>query len=204
MAFTYCHKCGEGQDAPTIDDFAYSGLNCQSCGVKRDVRDDWFAMAVADMRDSLVERLEALEAKEQCVQAIEAATPLTEGSVALSARRFGKSTFVDAMVSRDRLIPIRGDEEPRARLPRVPAPGAALVQWFAIEDVKPPEREHLMVTGESGYGRPYIALAYYDEAYRSSRGGPLRWLDMTNTELTDYVGTPTHWAHRINLPGDAR
>ncbi|MDN8831394.1 hypothetical protein Q0O37_13820, partial [Staphylococcus aureus] len=49
-------------------------------------------------------------------------------------------------------------EEPRMRF-RTPERDKIIVPWFAVEDVRPPERTFLMVTGESGYNRPFLCLA---------------------------------------------
>ncbi|TGQ19270.1 hypothetical protein [Mesorhizobium sp. M00.F.Ca.ET.217.01.1.1] len=75
-------------------------------------------------------------------------------------------------------------------------------EWHKITDRAPPEKQLLMVAGPSGYctHKTFLALAYIDEDYRPSRGGPLRWLDVTNESLSDLGWYPTHWAHQINLP----
>lgn len=231
-SFTYCHKCGEGQGAPTIDDFAYSGLNCQSCGVKREVDGDWFAMAVADMRDGLDERLQALEAKSHTPVDFSPILDrlLTLEEAALHVLNSRNLTLEEALDLENRLM---AREEPRfnpdfmasqstpdaatmallcegpgrvVRTPKVPERGASLVTWFAVEDVAPPEREFLMVTGPSGYTTTpsYLAIAQAIPRHRLSEGMVLHWQDEANSALTDRYELPTHWARRINLPGDAR
>jgi hypothetical protein len=78
-----------------------------------------------------------------------------------------------------------------------------MVNWHRIEDMAPPERELVMVTGPSGYvtHKQFLELAYYDEEYRPSRGGPIRWLSVQNDALSDFSYFPTHWARPIALPG---
>lgn len=76
------------------------------------------------------------------------------------------------------------------------------VVWHRVDEVKPPEKRLLMVTGDSTYctHKQFLTLAYYDEDYRPSRGGPLRWLSVQNDALTDQSWVPTHWAFPIELP----
>jgi hypothetical protein len=77
-----------------------------------------------------------------------------------------------------------------------------MVNWHAIADKAPPQKELLMVTGPSGYSTHtrFLGLAYIDEDYRPSRGGALRWQSVTNDSLTDGGFYPTHWARQINWP----
>lgn len=76
--------------------------------------------------------------------------------------------------------------------------------WWKIDEFKPPEKKLVMVTGPSGYvtHTKFMTLAYYDEEYRPSRGGPIRWLSVTNDALSDCSWYPTHWALPIDLPED--
>ncbi|KEA07504.1 hypothetical protein [Rhizobium rhizogenes] len=80
--------------------------------------------------------------------------------------------------------------------------GKPVVAWFKVSDVTPPQNTLLMVTGSSGYRthRQFLELAYVDEDYRPSRGGPLRWQSVQNDALLDAGYVPTHWAYPIDLP----
>ncbi|MER9911679.1 hypothetical protein NKJ71_13700 [Mesorhizobium sp. M0050] len=77
-----------------------------------------------------------------------------------------------------------------------------MVEWKKIEDATPPEKKLLMVTGPSGYSThgKFLSLAYIDEEFRPSRGGPLRWQTVTSDSLSDDGFYPTHWALPIELP----
>jgi hypothetical protein len=68
-------------------------------------------------------------------------------------------------------------------------------QWTALP-VEPPQQTLVKVTGDSGYTnhRKFLTLAYLDDVYRPRHDGPPRWLDVTNTALSDYGWEPTHWA----------
>lgn len=76
------------------------------------------------------------------------------------------------------------------------------VAWFDVSDVEPPQKTLLMVTGSSGYRthRQFLELAYVDEDFRPSRGGPRRWQSVQNDSLSESGYVPTHWAYPINLP----
>lgn len=71
----------------------------------------------------------------------------------------------------------------------------ALLPWQSIEDVRPPERTHILVCGDSGSNAhpSFIMVAYYDHQYRRSLDGQIRWLTIDNDALTDYGYVPTHW-----------
>ena len=77
-----------------------------------------------------------------------------------------------------------------------------MINWHKIDNLPPPERDLVMVTGPSGYSKHnrFLALAYFDEEYRPSRGGPLRWQTVTNDDLSDCGFVPTHWAWPANWP----
>lgn len=77
-----------------------------------------------------------------------------------------------------------------------------LHDWNAIKYTKPPQKTLLMVTGSSGYVThpQFLALAYYDEEFRPSKPGQIRWLDVTSEALSDRGWYPTHWALPIRLP----
>ncbi|ABF71340.1 p092 [Rhizobium phage 16-3] len=79
------------------------------------------------------------------------------------------------------------------------------IAWLKVSEVAPPQRTLLMVTGSSGYRtyRQFLELAYVDEEYRPSRGGPLRWQTVQNDALSDFGYEPTHWAYPITLPEDS-
>jgi len=80
--------------------------------------------------------------------------------------------------------------------------GAPAIKWFKVEDFEPPQKTLLMVTGPSGYStyKKFLALAYVDEDYRPSKGGPLRWQSVTDDSLSDNSWYPTHWARPVELP----
>ena len=77
-----------------------------------------------------------------------------------------------------------------------------VVVWFPIDERKPPEDTELLLTGPSGYARfrKFMTKGWYCEAYRPSRGGPIRWLDEASDALSDRGWYPTHWARPIALP----
>lgn len=70
-------------------------------------------------------------------------------------------------------------------------------RWVSIEQSEPPRNVLVIITGDSGYVThcKFLTLAYIDDAYRPRHGGPPRWLNVQNNELTDYGWTPTHWRH---------
>jgi len=76
------------------------------------------------------------------------------------------------------------------------------VEWHSVEERLPPQKTLLMVTGPSGYRthKKFLQLAYVDEDFRPSHGGPLRWIDHANDALTDGGLVPTHWAMPTELP----
>jgi len=80
-----------------------------------------------------------------------------------------------------------------------------MLNWHKIEDMPPPERELVCVTGDSGYvtHKRFLELAYIDEEFRPSRGGPLHWLNVMNDALSDCGFHPTHWARQPNWPESA-
>lgn len=79
---------------------------------------------------------------------------------------------------------------------------AAVIVWRTVDSVTPPAKKLLMVTGDSRYRTHtrFLTLAYYDENYRPSRDGSIRWLNVQNDELSDLGWEPTHWAEPIGLP----
>lgn len=79
-----------------------------------------------------------------------------------------------------------------------------MIVWHNVADNPPPQKTLLMVTGSSGYAThtKFLTLAYIDEEYRPSRGGPLRWQSVTNDSLSDNSWHPTHWAWPLGLPGE--
>jgi hypothetical protein len=83
-----------------------------------------------------------------------------------------------------------------------PPPVRNVVPWHSINTDNPPEDTLLMVAGPSGESihKKFLALAYYDEAYRPRRGGWYRWLDVNSFELSNCGWHPTHWAYPIELP----
>lgn len=76
------------------------------------------------------------------------------------------------------------------------------IQWFAVEYKLPPEKELVMLTGPNAYvtHTKFLTLGYYDEEYRPSRGGPIRWINTQYDALSDQGWVPTHWAKCIELP----
>lgn len=74
--------------------------------------------------------------------------------------------------------------------------------WSDLASRPAPEKTLLMLTGPSGYviHTRFLALGYYDEEFRPSHGGPIRWLDVTGEALLDHGWVPTHWAYPIKLP----
>lgn len=77
-----------------------------------------------------------------------------------------------------------------------------MIHWYEIAKRKPPENTLLMVAGESGYIKysQFLTLAYYDEEYRPSLDGTIRWLNVQNDALLDKGWQPSHWALQINMP----
>jgi hypothetical protein len=80
-----------------------------------------------------------------------------------------------------------------------------MITWYKVETYPPPDKQLLLVTGDSGYvnHKRFMTLAYIDESYRPSKGGPPRWLNVQNDELIDQGWEPTHWAYNtINYPDE--
>lgn len=78
----------------------------------------------------------------------------------------------------------------------------AIIDWRKIEDQKPPEGVKLMICGPSSWigFNHYLLIAYYDEEYRPSRDGAIRWLTLGNDAVTDEYMPPTHWAYPPKFP----
>lgn len=76
------------------------------------------------------------------------------------------------------------------------------IDWIPLSREMPPQGEIVLLTGPSGTNRTpsFVLLGYFDESFRPSRGGPVRWLDIDNDALTDQGYVPTHWSPRPNLP----
>ena len=93
---------------------------------------------------------------------------------------------------------------------RGPPPTPDTPAWTAIEDELPPDEQFVLLRGPSGYGArsgpgpdkgdEFVTLGRRYEAYRPALGGKTRWLDVTNTPLSDNGWAPTHW----RLFGEAR
>lgn len=75
------------------------------------------------------------------------------------------------------------------------------ITWYDVKDQLPHDQEFVMVTGPSGYTTTprYLTLARLYNDYRPPIKGRLRWLTVSNDDVTDYHPEPTHWA-RIVLP----
>lgn len=73
--------------------------------------------------------------------------------------------------------------------------GNPKLNWIAIADRLPPERQLVLVKGPSGYvtHTEFQISAYYDNSYRPPINGRTRWLDPTGTDLSDHGWEPTHW-----------
>lgn len=84
--------------------------------------------------------------------------------------------------------------------------GTALeVRWHRLvpNGVKPPEKQLLLVCGDSGYRghRQFLTAAYYDESHRPRLANSgIRWLNVQGDELSDKGWHPSHWAEMIGLP----
>lgn len=81
--------------------------------------------------------------------------------------------------------------------------GPQKIEWFDASLRDPPQKQLVMITGASGYSnhKKFLTLAYIDEQYRPSHGGPLRWLSVHNDAISDqFPDGPTHWAFLIELP----
>jgi hypothetical protein len=83
-----------------------------------------------------------------------------------------------------------------------PAATVQPVVWHPINEEKPPENKLLMVTGPSGSGKhqKFLTLAYYDNRYRPTLYGNIRWVGVTYSEISDQGWYPTHWAYPLELP----
>jgi hypothetical protein len=79
-----------------------------------------------------------------------------------------------------------------------------IIDWRCIDRHKPPEGVKLMITGPSYMTtfNNYLTIAYYDEEYRPSDGGPLRWINIYNDAITDGNAQPTHWAYPPLFPDE--
>ncbi len=78
-------------------------------------------------------------------------------------------------------------------------------QWRSIAEHKPPECVKLQICGPS-YLVPvsgathYLLIAYYDEQFRPSHDGNIRWQTLGNNAVTDEYAQPTHWAYPPKFP----
>lgn len=48
----------------------------------------------------------------------------------------------------------------------------------------------------------YLLIAYYDENYRPSLDGSIRWINVYNDAVSDGNAAPTHWAYPPIFPED--
>jgi len=77
------------------------------------------------------------------------------------------------------------------------------VNWYDVSKVMPQQKRIVMLTGDSGMvgdKARFLTLGFYDNEYRPPRNGKTRWLDVINTDLSDYGFEVTHWAEPIALP----
>lgn len=80
----------------------------------------------------------------------------------------------------------------------------ANIDWRRIDRQKPPEGVKLMITGPSHMSAydHYLLIAYYDENYRPSLDGSIRWINVYNDAVSDGNAAPTHWAYPPIFPED--
>ncbi len=69
------------------------------------------------------------------------------------------------------------------------------MNWIPVWLKMPNNGQEVMVTGNSGYNKPYDKFyinAHIDRAYRGTD-----WLDATGTRLSDSGWAPTHWSSEL-------
>jgi hypothetical protein len=75
------------------------------------------------------------------------------------------------------------------------AAGNRLV-WVPLDRELPPDEQFVLLRGPSGYSTTpeFVTLGRRDDTGRPPIDGKTRWLDPTNTSLSDNAWEPTHWA----------
>ena len=75
------------------------------------------------------------------------------------------------------------------------------IDWIPLTGALPPDAQFVLLTGDSGYTSTpnFITVGRRYESFRPSRGGPIRWLEIGDSPLSDRGWEPTHWA---TLPSD--
>jgi hypothetical protein len=78
------------------------------------------------------------------------------------------------------------------------------IDWISLSDRLPPDEQFVLLTGDSGYTSTpsFVTVGRRYEAFRPARGGPIRWLQIGDTPLSDYGWEPTHWAPLTNRPSE--
>lgn len=71
------------------------------------------------------------------------------------------------------------------------------IRWISLHTEQPPDEQFVLLTGPSGTTATpmFIMVGRRHERYR-----PGRWLDVSNTPLSDSGLDPTHWAPLPNAP----
>lgn len=78
------------------------------------------------------------------------------------------------------------------------------IAWIALSHQLPPDEQFVLLTGDSGYTATpsFVTVGRRYESFRPANGGPIRWLGIGDTPLSDYGWEPTHWADLPNQPDD--
>ncbi len=90
----------------------------------------------------------------------------------------------------------------------MPAPFAVTpaIKWIPLDQKLPADQRMVLLTGPSGMTSTshFVVVGQRHMAYRPPIRGKIRWLGVTNTDLSDSGFEPTHWAPLPNLPDPAR
>tara|TARA_Y100000389_G_scaffold201608_2_gene244758 strand:+ start:2291 stop:2563 length:273 start_codon:yes stop_codon:yes gene_type:complete len=70
-----------------------------------------------------------------------------------------------------------------------------ILNWRSMKDELPPDEEFVLLRGDSGYySTPeFFVLGRRCMKCRPPINGKIRWLQIGNSDLTDFGWEPTHW-----------
>ena len=113
-------------------------------------------------------------------------------------------------VGKERLSPDKKPDTPPAEFsmytPDPTLPVIPVIQWIPLDRRLPADQHYVLLTGPSGMTSTshFVVVGQRSMAYRPPINGKIRWLGVTNTDLSDYGFEPTHWAPLPNLPDLAK
>lgn len=128
---------------------------------------------------------------------------IQDAVIAVQPDRDAPSTF---HVGKERLSPDKKPDTPPAEFlmytPDLTLPVIPVIQWIPLDQRLPADQHYVLLTGPSGMTSTshFAVIGQRSMAYRPPIHGKIRWLGVTNTDLSDHGFEPTHWAPLPNLP----